>query len=120
MSFIVKDLSTIRILSNDIQKSRAFYKALFNQEPIEDLDVFVSFKIGSCCFDITTPDSKNPYSQGGSIGYWLVDNIEAVLQKAQELGGKIYRGPLKVPETQRTIMQIQDPCGNIIGFEQDF
>lgn len=117
MSFEIKEVSAIRIFSNDIKKSRDFYKALFNQDPIEDLDFFVSFKIGGSCFDITVPDAKNPFSQGGSVGYWLVDSIEVVLKKVEELGGKLYRGPLKVPETQRTIMQVQDPFGNVLGFE---
>ncbi|WP_413574564.1 VOC family protein [Bdellovibrio sp. HCB290] len=117
MSFKIKEVSAIRIFSNDIKKSRDFYAALFAQEPIEDLESFVSFKIGGSCFDITMPDSKNPHSQGGSVGYWLVDNIDAVLKKVEGLGGKLYRGPLNVPETQRTIMQIQDPTGSVIGFE---
>ncbi|MDG0815147.1 VOC family protein [Bdellovibrio svalbardensis] len=117
MSFKIQEVTAIRIFSNDIQKSRDWYEALFNLEPIEDLDFFVSFKIGGACFDITLPDAKNPFSQGGSVGYWLVDDIDAVLKKVEELGGKLYRGPLKVSETQRTIMQVQDPFGNVIGFE---
>lgn len=120
MSFKIREVSAIRIFANDIKKSRDFYKALFDQEPIEDLEFFVSFKVGGSCFDITVPDAKNPHSQGGSVGYWLVDNIDVVLEKVEELGGKLHRGPLKVPETQRTIMQIQDPFGNVIGFEAPF
>ena len=120
MSFNIKEVSAIRIFANDLQKSRNFYKALFNQEPVEDLEFFVSFKVGGTCFDITVSDAKNPFSQGGSVGYWLVDDIEVVLKKVEALGGKLYRGPLKVPETQRTIMQIQDPFGNVIGFEAPF
>ncbi len=120
MSFKIEEVSAIRIFATDIKKSRDFYRALFNQEPMEDLEFFVSFKIGGSCFDITVPDAKNPFSHGGSVGYWLVDSIDLALKKAEELGGKLYRGPLKVPETQRTIMQIQDPCGNVIGFEAPF
>ncbi len=39
------------------------------------------------------------------------------LQKAELLDGKLYRGPLKVPEIQIQILQIQDPFGNVLGFE---
>lgn len=117
MSFNIKEFSTIRIFSNDLKRSRDFYQTLFDQDPVEDLDFFVSFKIGNTGFDITPQDAKNPFSHGGSVGYWLVDNINPVLEKVEALGGKLYRGPLKVSETQRVIMQIQDPCGNIIGFE---
>lgn len=120
MSFKIKEFAGIRIFSNDVQKSRDWYKALFNQDPIEDLEFFVSFKINGTCFDITVPDTKNPFSPGGAVGYWLVDNIENVLKRVEELDGKLYRGPLRVSEMQRTIMQIQDPFGNIIGFEAPF
>lgn len=117
MSFEIKEFTTIRILSNEVSKSRDWYKSLFNQDPIEDTENFVSFKIAGVFFDITTPDAKNPFSSGGSIGYWLVDDIEQVLTKVKEIGGDLYRGPLTVKETNRIIMQIKDPFGNVIGFE---
>lgn len=117
MSFKIKEFMTIRILSNEVSKSRDWYKSLFNQNPIEDTEKFVSFKVAGVYFDITTPDAKNPFSSGGSVGYWLVDSVDEVLAKVKELGGELYRGPLNVEETKRTIMQIKDPFGNIIGFE---
>jgi predicted enzyme related to lactoylglutathione lyase len=116
----VKEFSGIRIFSNDLKASRDWYKALFGLEPLEDLEFFVSFKINGTCFDITVPDAKNPYSSGGSVGYWLVDDLAPVLKRVEELGGKLFRGPLKVPEIQRTILQIQDPLGNVMGFEAPF
>lgn len=58
-----------------------------------------------------------PVSLGGTVGYWLVDNLDDLLEKIKKLGGKVYRGPLTVPKIQRAIVQIQDPFGNIIGFE---
>jgi predicted enzyme related to lactoylglutathione lyase len=120
MSFQVKEFAGIRIFSNDLKASRDWYKALFGIEPIEDLEFFVSFKIKGTCFDITVPDAKNPYSSGGAVGYWLVDDLALVLMRVEELGGRLFRGPLEVPEMQRTIMQIQDPFGNVIGFEAPF
>lgn len=120
MSFEIKEFATIRILSNEVSKSRDWYRSLFNLDPIEDTENFVSFKIAGVFFDITTPDTKNPFSFGGSVGYWLVDNVDEVLVRVKELGGEIYRGPLRVEETKRTIMQIKDPFGNIVGFESLF
>lgn len=117
MNFGIKEFATIRLLSNDVLKSRDWYESLFNQKPIEDTENFVSFKIAGVNLDITAPDMKNPFSTGGSVGYWLVDNIDQVLERAKELGGELYRGPLKIPETNRVIIQIKDPFGNVIGFE---
>lgn len=117
MSFEMKEFTTIRIIANEVLKSRDWYKSLFNQDPIEDKENFVSFKIAGVFFEITYPDAKNPFSSGGSIGYWLVDDIEQVITKVKEIGGDLYRGPLKVKETNRIIMQIKDLFGNVIGFE---
>ena len=117
MKFELARFSTIRIFVKDVKESRDWYAQLFDLNPIEDIDGFVSFNLAGTCFDIVSQDDKNPFSIGGSAGYWLVDDVDLVLKKAEMLGGKLYRGPLKVPEIQRTIMQIQDPFGNVIGFE---
>jgi len=117
MNFQVKEFATIRISVLNVSESGDWYKALFNLEPIENIENFISFKISNTYFDISLADSKSPVSTGGSVGYWLVDNLDAVLEKVKLLGGKIYRGPLKVNEIQRSIVQIQDPFGNVIGFE---
>lgn len=87
---------------------------------MEDSEGFVSFRIGGLSFDLCRADEKSPCSRGGSVGYFLVDDLEGVIAQANNLGGSIYRGPLKVDETQRTIAQILDPFGNVIGLEADF
>lgn len=117
MGFQIKSFSTIRISVSNVAQSRDWYKKLFNVEPIEDMENFVSFKIGETCFDISLMDIKSPLSPGGSVGYWLVDNLEGLMERVGQLGGKVYRGPLKVNEIHRTIVQIKDPFGNVVGFE---
>lgn len=120
MSFKVREFSTIRICSPDVAKSRDWYRQLFETEPAEDIENFVSFRVCGTCFDICLEDAKNPSSTGGSIGYWLVDNLDEVVGRAIKLGGSVYRGPLNVEEIRRTIVQIKDPLGNVIGFEEAF
>ncbi len=117
MSIKVQSFATIRLSVTDVQKSRDWYKALFGVEPVEDLENFVSFRIVGTLFDISLADEKSPFSNGGSVGYWLVDDLEVVISSATELGGRVYRGPLRVDEVQRTIVQIMDPFGSVIGFE---
>lgn len=101
----------------DVQESKKWYQNFFNTKPIEELDDFVSFEICGTRFDIITADIKSPTSTGGSVGYWQVNDLEALMERVKALGGIVYRGPLKVPEIQKIILQIQDPFGNIIGFE---
>jgi predicted enzyme related to lactoylglutathione lyase len=120
MNVRVLEFSTLRISSVDVARSREWYEAFFGIAPFEVLEHFVSFKINSTCLDIVLADEKSPYSPGGSVGYWLVDSIESVISRAEELGGEVYRGPLRVDEIQRTIVQIMDPIGNVMGFEAKF
>jgi len=112
--------ATIRFSSVDVKASRDFYMKLFSQTPVEDLENFVSFRIAGVCLDISLADEKSPSSCGGSVGYWLVDHLESVIEKSKALGAEIYRGPLRINEIERTIVQIKDPVGNVIGFEATF
>lgn len=114
------DLATIRLCVCNVQKSRYWYKAFLGIEPIEDLETFVSFKIGNTVLDLALADQKSPLSPGGSVGYWLVDNLEAAISRATDLNGKLYRGPLRVEELRRTIVQIADPYGNVLGLEAKY
>ena len=120
MSFKVINLATIRVCVLSVQQSRDWYKSFFGIEPVEDLDDFVSFSVGGAIFDIALADQKSPISTGGSVGYWLVDNLEEAISKATNSGGKVYRGPLRVEEVRRTIVQIMDPYGNVIGLESEY
>lgn len=120
MSFKIEGFATIRISAQDVSKSRDWYKSLFNIDPVEDQENFVSFKISGTCLDISLADAKSPLSNGGTVGYWLVQDLDALMTKVQALGGSIYRGPLRVEEVQRTIVQIRDPFGNVMGFEEPF
>lgn len=120
MTFQIENFATIRFSVADIRASREWYRSFFGVEPIEVLEDFASFRIGGIILDLALADEKSPLSRGGSVGYWLVDDLPKAIAKAQELGGKVYRGPLRVDEVQRTIVQIIDPHGNVFGLEAEY
>lgn len=109
----------IRIISKDLSRSRDFYSSLFEISPFEDEEAFVSFLINGVSLDLCLEDLKNPSSVGGSVGYWLVEDLDKLIQKALSLGASVYRGPIDVLVTGRRIIQIQDPVGGIMGFEEN-
>lgn len=115
---MIQALYRLRLISSDIKQSKLFFESLFDVKTIENQTTFVAFKIADSYLEIILEDLKNPASTGGSIGYWLVDDLDYFINKANELGGKIYRGPLKIDEIESRIVQIQDPAGCIIGFEE--
>lgn len=119
MAFKISNFATIRLNLTHVSNSRDWYKAFFGIEPIEDLEHFCSFKISNTYLDIALADHKSPSSPGGSVGYWFVDKLDEAISKALSLNGKVYRGPLKVDKIKRTIVQIMDPYGNVIGLEAE-
>lgn len=77
---------------------------------------YCSFDCSGVVVELVLADSKNPCSPGGSISYWQVKDLNATLDRLQALGAQIYRGPLFVESTHTWIVQIENPCGNILGF----
>jgi predicted enzyme related to lactoylglutathione lyase len=71
----------------------------------------------------TTGDGVGiPGGVGGGAGYkpqvlfYLgVPDVEAALEKAENLGGTRQKGPMKVPQTDLVVAHFTDPEGNLIG-----
>ena len=53
--------------------------------------------------------------QGGVTWYAQVDDPDAYLRRAEELGGEIVLPPMEVPGAQITIAMLADPEGNRVG-----
>jgi predicted enzyme related to lactoylglutathione lyase len=111
--------STLRMSVRNVAASLDWYRAFFAAEPVESLENFASFRVGGIALDLVKEDEKSPASKG-TVGYWLVEDLTALIKRAEELGGRVYRGPLRVKETQRTIVQIEDAHGNVFGLEEVF
>ena len=104
---------------NSISESKAWYTDFLEMSVYEEDERFVSFKIGASFLNLHLADEKSPVSSGGCVAYWLTEDLQAAIKKAESLGGKVYRGPLDVKETGRVICQIQDPYGNVFGLESE-
>lgn len=118
MTLQVRGLTTLRISSKDLKASKNFYAIFFGLSPAENLSNFVSFSIAGATLELVLEDEKSPASKGGSVGYFEVANLDSVLTQAQKLGALVYRGPLKVEETKSIIVQILEPGGTVIGFQE--
>ncbi|HEY4202224.1 MAG TPA: VOC family protein [Devosiaceae bacterium] len=53
--------------------------------------------------------------QSKVLFYIGVPNVEAALQKAENLGGKRLLGPVKSPSGQLVVGQFTDPEGHLVG-----
>ena len=114
---MIKNLLTNLMFVENIKESRNFYCKLFDMEPFEEDDRFCSFKFGNTYSNLHPANEKSPKSKGGSVVYLQVEVFESFIKRAISLDMKIYRGPIEVKETGKTICQLEDPFGNIIGIE---
>ena len=53
--------------------------------------------------------------QGGVTWYAQVDDLDAYLRRAVELGGEVVLVPTEVPGGQVTLAMFADPEGNVVG-----
>jgi uncharacterized protein len=59
-------------------------------------------------------DQKSPSGTGGQAAYWQVDDFDQVLERAQQMGAVLHRGPLD-REDGTFMCQVKDPFGNALG-----
>lgn len=108
-------LEFIYLFTPDLTASKDWYKKVLKIEPTMGIENFVEFRLnGNNGLCLHHADAKSPLSTGGSVGYWKVMNFNATIEHFKMHGVKIYRGPLKI-ENGKTICQILDPIGNVIG-----
>lgn len=118
--FRIKGFSTLRLSVVDVAKSCAWYARFLGIEASYVDPDFASFNVAGVQLDLCTADGRSPVSAGGSVGYWLVEDLDIAVARAKELGAAVYRGPLRVEEVRRSIVQVADPYGNVFGLEAEF
>ncbi len=111
------------IIAKDVDAARAYYGELFGWE----FDTANPMDYGI----VKREDNLSPegIGIGGGVGgrseseghltfYVGVDDAEAALAKAEELGGKRVWGPDEVPGAGIVIGHVADPEGHVVGVVQ--
>jgi len=113
------------IIGKDGDKLNAYYAELFDWE----IDSNNPMKYGM----VTRESNKTQSGDlgiGGGVGqgpdgyeghvtfYVAVPDVEAALQKAEELGGRRVMGPEKIMDMV-TLGQFKDPEGHVVGVVED-
>lgn len=116
------------VIGQDYTTLATFYESLFGWKP--DADNPVGYGIvtrdGNVNADgigiggglMALPAEMAAESNGHVTFYAEVDDVEATLQKAEQLGGKRLHGPDTVPGGGPTLGQFADPEGHLIGLTQ--
>lgn len=61
-------------------------------------------------------DAKMSPGSAGQVAYWRVNDFAKALDKANQHGATLYRGPLVI-EDNRAICQMRDPFNNLFGMQ---
>jgi predicted enzyme related to lactoylglutathione lyase len=120
----LRGMCTVSFWASDVKAARKWYSELLGIDPyFERPDSgnpqYVEFRIGDYQHELGIIDAKfQPKGAkpgaGGTVLYWHVDNIEAVLEKVKSMGAKEYE-PIVKREEGFVTASVADPFGNIIG-----
>jgi predicted enzyme related to lactoylglutathione lyase len=116
--------STIRpiIVSNDLDRLRAFYTGLLGAEQIfrypDEGDAFyVGLQLGDSEFGLSSDSGVSPGDPGRMLLSIEVPDVDALLPEVAGLGGTATSGANDMPWGQR-VAHITDPDGNVVNLTQ--
>ncbi len=109
-------------VSPDVERLRAFYTTLLGAAVTERFpeqgDVFyLGLRVDDFEFGLTA-DAQVPVGTPGRVLLSIdVPDVDALLPRVPELGGRVTGGPTDMPWGQR-VVHVQDPDGNAVNLTQ--
>ena len=113
------DFSWCELMTTDVEAARTFYGGVFGwtfgQAPVTD-EPYTEIKTGDQSVGgmMGMPAEAPPGMPPCWTCYVTVDDLDAVVAKVGELGGKVLHGPMDIPKVGR-IAVIQDPQGAFLA-----
>jgi predicted enzyme related to lactoylglutathione lyase len=107
------------LVTPDVERLRAFYASLLGAEVTErfpeDGDVFyLGLRADDFPFGLVANGSV-PVGEPGRVLLSIdVDDVDVLLPRVPELGGRVTGGPTDMPWGQR-VLHVQDPDGNALN-----
>ncbi|MEM0948741.1 MAG: VOC family protein [Pseudomonadota bacterium] len=101
--------------TDDMEKSEAFYRALFDQTPAIGLPDFVAFNIAGGWFAVVSRGKYAPGAEPGSgaVPYLQSSDLEALKNRIAATGAT---APDIIEEPGIHLLKITDPNGQLIEF----
>jgi predicted enzyme related to lactoylglutathione lyase len=115
---VLHGVTNVFYFVDDLDAARQWYGELLDAEPVQIQPQLVTFMVGGVRLTLHLADAYNSVSQlKGTVAYWGVDDVDAVVAWCSSRGGVAHRGP-KTIFTGERLCQIQDPFGNLFGVRQ--
>lgn len=98
---------------NDLEKAKAWYRAVLGISPYFDAPFYVGFNVGG--FELgLDPDASGVTWGSNAVVYWGVPDIGAAYQRLLSLGARADSPIQEVGEGIR-VAKVTDPFGNVVG-----
>jgi predicted enzyme related to lactoylglutathione lyase len=104
-------LRTVGYAAPDLAAAKAWYTQAFGKAPYFDEPFYVGFNIGGYELGLI-PDQ--PYTDGSTLVYWGVEDIDAALAHLLACGAKEHSAPANVGG-DIWVATVRDPFGNVLG-----
>ena len=101
----------------DLDAAVAWYAARLQRQPVVRGGALVAFDVGGSRLTLHKTDELNTSGPSGTVPYWTVPDVDAVVAEWTAHGGKAHRGP-KTVFTGERLCQLEDPFGNLFAVRQ--
>lgn len=101
----------------DLPAAVAWYSDRLGREPVLIGGALTAFDIGGARITLHEADDFNVSGPAGTVPYWTVPDVDAVVADWTAHGATTHRGP-KTVFTGERLCQLQDPFGNLFGVRQ--
>jgi methylmalonyl-CoA/ethylmalonyl-CoA epimerase len=114
----LKEIIQIAITVSDLPRAKSFYKDTLGMRFLFDAGTMAFLQCGSVRLLLGTPEPGKPISNGGTILYFKVDDIESLHVRLVASGVGELQPPhlvAKMPDHDLWLSIVSDPDGNPIG-----
>jgi predicted enzyme related to lactoylglutathione lyase len=101
----------------DLDAAVAWYAARLQRQPVVRGGALVAFDVGGSRLTLHQTDELNTSGPSGTVPYWTVPDVDAVVAEWTAHGAKAHRGP-KTVFTGERLCQLEDPFGNLFAVRQ--
>ena len=101
----------------DLAAATAWYSARLGLEPGTRAPQLAMFDLPGCTLTVHQADEFNQPGPSGTVPYWTVPDVDAIVAEWGEHGATPHRGPKTIMTGER-LCQLLDPFGNLFGVRQ--
>ena len=107
-------VGNVFLFVDDLDAAVAWYAARLRREPVVRGGALVAFDIDAVRLTLHQTDELNTPGPSGTVPYWTVADVDAVVEDWVANGAVAHRGP-KTVFTGERLCQLLDPFGNLFG-----